>query len=240
MAVNIAAAAEAAKRVAEAYKAARASGQSEEEAALSTAYAKPEPAAAKAPFSFVIPKNKSAVPAGSNALAIVPVGGQKPGFPGLPGVPDDGKPARPRNSKWGPDPLHNHIVRKGRSLALQIRIGQISTQLELGNLDQEDNDAYRSPSPPPVYDTDGQRLNTREARKKEQLDSEKREAVAECISLDPLYKPPPGYRPVLKEAKLYIPPCTLSVTVELRGHSGCAFSGGRVLLPPTPPAVLLL
>lgn len=46
----------------------------------------------------------------------------------------------------------------------QTRISQISTQLELGNLDQEENEAYRSPSPPPVYDTEGQRLNTREVR----------------------------------------------------------------------------
>lgn len=49
-----------------------------------------------------------------------------------------------------------------RCAHVQTRISQISAQLELGNLDQEENEAYRSPSPPPVYDTEGQRLNTRE------------------------------------------------------------------------------
>ena len=29
--------------------------------------------------------------------------------------------------------------------------------------------------------------------------------VAECITLNPQYKPPVGYKPVLKEARLYIP-----------------------------------
>lgn len=119
--VNVAEAAAAAKRVAEAYAAARASGQSEEEAALSTHAVKPDPAGPRPPFSFVIPKNK--LPGQpNNQLAIIPTGGFGSGKPGEvpPFLAGESKPPKPRVNKWGPDPLHNHIVRKGRSLALQV------------------------------------------------------------------------------------------------------------------------
>ncbi|KAL2652141.1 hypothetical protein R1flu_020269 [Riccia fluitans] len=63
----------------------------------------------------------------------------------------------------------------------------------------------RTPSPPPVYDSNGQRTNTREGRRREKLDLERREAIGDCMRLNPLFKPPSGYKPVYKEAKLYIP-----------------------------------
>lgn len=82
---------------------------------------------------------------------------------------------------------------------------QITAQLELGNLEIDPDEATRSPSPPPIYDKSGQRTNTREARKREQLDLERREAIGECLRLNPNYKPPAGYTPVSKEAKISIP-----------------------------------
>eukprot|EP00850_Spirogloea_muscicola_P024239 SM000510S17644 [mRNA] locus=s510:1795:5649:- [translate_table: standard] len=148
----------------------------------------------------------------------------------------------------------------------------------MGGLDLGDDEAARSPSPPPIYDAAGQRTNTREvrsvsvvgpaaypgfggksrlscadlktrplARKREELEQERREAIGEhrnaalpptaklaphaamlsgllagcpaltwvfhdrragtgeCMALNPAYKPPAGFRPVVKEAKLYIP-----------------------------------
>eukprot|EP00850_Spirogloea_muscicola_P013764 SM000095S24978 [mRNA] locus=s95:252449:256247:- [translate_table: standard] len=90
-------------------------------------------------------------------------------------------------------------------LLSQTRAEQIATQLEMGGLDLGDDEAARSPSPPPTYDAAGQRTNTREARKREELEQERREAIGECMALNPAYKPPAGYRPVVKEAKLYIP-----------------------------------
>ncbi|KAH7298845.1 hypothetical protein KP509_25G061400 [Ceratopteris richardii] len=48
-------------------------------------------------------------------------------------------------------------------------------------------------------------MNTREGRKRDRLDTERREAIGECMKLNPFYKPPAGYRPVLKESKLFIP-----------------------------------
>lgn len=48
-------------------------------------------------------------------------------------------------------------------------------------------------------------MNTREGRKRELLDLERREAIGECMKLNSAYKPPSGFKPVTKEAKLYIP-----------------------------------
>jgi splicing factor 1 len=52
----------------------------------------------------------------------------------------------------------------------------------------------RSPSPEPVYSSDGKRLNTREYRKRKQLEEERHEAVQKMILLNPDYKPPSDYR----------------------------------------------
>ena len=49
-----------------------------------------------------------------------------------------------------------------RVLVCQTRIEQINQQLEMGMLDIDSNESTRSPSPPPIYGDNGQRLNTRE------------------------------------------------------------------------------
>lgn len=48
---------------------------------------------------------------------------------------------------------------------MQRRAEQIQAQLEEQRFEIED-DGYRSPSPPPVYNEMGQRVNTREVREK--------------------------------------------------------------------------
>lgn len=50
----------------------------------------------------------------------------------------------------------------------------------------------RSPSPPPVYDSQGVRLNTREVRYREKLGKERNATIEELIKKDPSYKPPTG------------------------------------------------
>jgi hypothetical protein len=44
----------------------------------------------------------------------------------------------------------------------QTRAEQIAAQLEMGHLEIDTNEATCSPSPPPIYDSNGQRTNTRE------------------------------------------------------------------------------
>jgi splicing factor 1 len=59
----------------------------------------------------------------------------------------------------------------------QTRAEQIASQLEMGHLEIDTNEATRSPSPPPIYDSNGQRSNTREGRRREQMEIERREAI---------------------------------------------------------------
>merc|ERR1712226_867519 len=53
----------------------------------------------------------------------------------------------------------------------------------------------RSPSPEPIYSSDGKRLNTREYRKRKELEESRHHAIQNMISLNPEYKPPPDYKP---------------------------------------------
>ncbi|KAH9298409.1 hypothetical protein KI387_030091, partial [Taxus chinensis] len=154
--------------------------------------------AVKAGVSFVIPKNKL-----SGALVPVVRGGGKAEKNVSKKNEEVKQPLR--KTKWGIDLMQDAAVRKGRALAYQTRVEQIAAQLELGDLEIDCDEATRSPSPPPTFDSSGQRTNTREARKREQLNLERREAIGECMLLNPNYKPPTGYRPVYKEAKIYIP-----------------------------------
>jgi hypothetical protein len=60
----------------------------------------------------------------------------------------------------------------------QTRAEQIAAQLEMGHLEIGTNQATRSASPPPIYDSNGQRTNTWEGRRQEQMEIERREAIA--------------------------------------------------------------
>lgn len=63
----------------------------------------------------------------------------------------------------------------------------------------------RSPSPQPIYDRNGIRLNTREVREKEKLTDERSFLIEELLKADVTFRPPPDYRPKKKERKIFIP-----------------------------------
>ena len=63
----------------------------------------------------------------------------------------------------------------------------------------------RSPSPPPVYDANGVRQNTREQRYREKQTKRRTTLIEELIKRDPTYKPPADYKPEKKWRKLPIP-----------------------------------
>jgi splicing factor 1 len=65
----------------------------------------------------------------------------------------------------------------------------------------------------------GARSNTREQRIFDTWDAERREVVQEALGCDPLYKPPHGHRPLVKELRLYIP---------VKENPGYNFIGGAV------------
>lgn len=63
----------------------------------------------------------------------------------------------------------------------------------------------RSPSPPPMYDSNGIRLNTREVRIREKLERQRNVVIEDLIKKDPKYKPPADWKPEKKTRKIYIP-----------------------------------
>ena len=52
----------------------------------------------------------------------------------------------------------------------------------------------RSPSPEPVYDHTGKRLNTRDVRKRQEFELRRHQAILELQKMNPLYRPPADYR----------------------------------------------
>lgn len=53
---------------------------------------------------------------------------------------------------------------------------------------------YRSPSPEPVYNHEGKRLNTREYRTRKKLEEERHLKIQEALASNPDYKPPADYK----------------------------------------------
>ena len=53
---------------------------------------------------------------------------------------------------------------------------------------------FSSPSPEPVYSSDGKRLNTREIRTKRKLEDTRHQLITQMKELNPHYMPPSDYR----------------------------------------------
>ncbi|KAL8487606.1 hypothetical protein ACS0TY_024066 [Phlomoides rotata] len=105
-------------------------------------------------------------------------------------------------TNWGPDLNMDTTVWKGRALAYQTRINQISQQLTLGMLELEDNDESFAASESRFGKTSDQQLSHEESAL---LELERREIIGELLKLNPTYKAPADYKPLLKEAKVPIP-----------------------------------
>ncbi|KAG7627148.1 putative K domain, type 1 superfamily protein [Arabidopsis thaliana] len=104
---------------------------------------------------------------------------------------DTGPPSKlgkKRKTKWAPDLSQDIAVKKCRFLAYQKRVDQITQRLESGTLEVETN--------------------------RTDLEFEKREAIGEILELNPRYKAPPDYKPLLKEARL---------PIDVKEHSDFSF-----------------
>ncbi|MCL7023173.1 hypothetical protein MKW94_028284 [Papaver nudicaule] len=89
--------------------------------------------------------------------------------------------------------------------ALNIRLLEISRMLSSGLPLDDRPEGARSPSPEPIYDNMGVRINTREHRVRERLTKERSEIISQLIKRNPAFKPPADYRPPKLQKKLYIP-----------------------------------
>ncbi|KAI9400610.1 hypothetical protein POPTR_001G008700v4 [Populus trichocarpa] len=146
---------------------------------------------------FVIPKNKLL-----GSLVSIVKGGKKPGSKNAVNGESTNQEQVQRKTKWGPDLTQDASVKRGRALAYQIRVDQIVQQLELGipepgrDGDSHDSNELEDPksSIPQIH-----------TKNSEILELEKQEAIGEILILNPSYKAPPNYKPLLKETTVPIP-----------------------------------
>ncbi|GFQ89641.1 splicing factor 1 [Trichonephila clavata] len=125
-----------------------------------------------------------------------------------------------RRSRWGgdekekvfipglPTVLPNNLnPQQERAYLLQLQIEEISRRLRTGDLGIPPNPEERSPSPEPIYNSEGKRLNTREYRTRKKLEDDRHSLIQEMYTCNPEYKPPPDYKPPLVKVceKVMIP-----------------------------------
>lgn len=102
-----------------------------------------------------------------------------------------------RKTKWGPDLQQDTSTKKGRALAYQTRLDQIDQQLSSGALEMLDGQDPSSDNECTSHGLDKEMSQL--------LEIEKREAIGEILKLNPTFKAPADYKPLLKEAKIPIP-----------------------------------
>uniref|UniRef100_A0A3B5LA13 Branchpoint-bridging protein n=1 Tax=Xiphophorus couchianus TaxID=32473 RepID=A0A3B5LA13_9TELE len=82
-----------------------------------------------------------------------------------------------------------------RAYIVQLQIEDLTRKLRTGDLGIPVNPEDRSPSPEPIYNSEGKRLNTREYRTRKKIEEERHSLITEMIALNPDFKPPADYKP---------------------------------------------
>ena len=90
---------------------------------------------------------------------------------------------------------------------LRLQIQDCSARLNKPDLGIPENPRDRSPSPEPIYNSQGVRINTRIDRTKNQLISQRNNAITKLKEIDPEYQPPSAfkYKNASLEEKVMIP-----------------------------------
>ncbi|KAF0899540.1 hypothetical protein E2562_020747 [Oryza meyeriana var. granulata] len=125
-----------------------------------------------------------------------------------------------RNTKWGPDISLDPAVRKSTASAYQTRLEQITKELKSGSLEINENEDSMSTARGSNSDGANNQKDNLQG-KVELLELERREIIGEILHLNPGYKVPEDYKPLLKETKIPLP---------TKGHPGHNIIG--VLLGP--------
>ncbi|KAL9246313.1 hypothetical protein vseg_019863 [Gypsophila vaccaria] len=143
----------------------------------------------KGKVGFVIPKNKF-------SGSLVPIF-KKSNINN--GASEETNKPQQRKTRWGADLTQDTSVKRGRALAYQTRVDQITEQLATTTYDdQNTNSAGGVP-------TDELATNHAKLEKVQNLELERREAIGEILKLNPGYKTPSDYEPVLRVATVPIP-----------------------------------
>lgn len=92
-------------------------------------------------------------------------------------------------------------------VVLKLQLQQLTEKLQTvaqdaARIEQNPN---RSPSPPPKYDSNGKRTNTREIRMRAAFTQQKTSIIEKLIKIDPMFQPPPDYVRTKPFKKVYIP-----------------------------------
>ncbi|MCO5583948.1 hypothetical protein L7F22_037866 [Adiantum nelumboides] len=88
---------------------------------------------------------------------------------------------------------------------LNIKLLDVKKKLQTGHVLEDMENGMRLPSPEPVYDNFGTRINFRDCRARERLIRDRQEIITEMLRKNPAFKPPPDYRPPKLYKKLFIP-----------------------------------
>ncbi|KAG9069953.1 hypothetical protein KI688_009281 [Linnemannia hyalina] len=126
------------------------------------------------------------------------------------------EPKRKRKSRWAaedekvtipgmPTALPTNMTEEQLEMfLLHTRLEEITKKLKSGDVLPLDRE--RSRSPPPVYNAEGKRVNTREYRYRKKLEDERHHLIDGAIKKYPDFKPPADYkRPTKTMDKVYIP-----------------------------------
>ena len=131
---------------------------------------------------------------------------------------DDGPRRRKKRNRWGdasenkaaglmglPTAIKANMTSEQlEAYTLHLRIEEISQKLRIDDVVPADGD--RSPSPPPMYDNHGRRVNTREYRYRKRLEDERHKLIERAMKTIPNYHPPQDYRrPTKTQEKVYVP-----------------------------------
>ena len=130
----------------------------------------------------------------------------------------DGTKKRKKRNRWGdatenkaaglmglPTAISANMTQEQLdAYTLHLRIEEISQKLRINDVVPADGD--RSPSPPPQYDNNGRRVNTREYRYRKRLEDERHKLIEKAMKTIPNYSPPSDYRrPTKTQEKVYVP-----------------------------------
>eukprot|EP00124_Ichthyophonus_hoferi_P000770 Ihof_evm12s31 gene=Ihof_evmTU12s31 len=114
---------------------------------------------------------------------------------------------RKRKSRWGGEETKVIIPGMGTTLPanlsrdqqetflLHLRVEEVGRLLKTTDLGIPAKPEDRSPSPEPMYDSQGKRVNTREQRTRRKLEDERHTLVEKLQRLNPSYRAPADYRP---------------------------------------------
>ena len=115
---------------------------------------------------------------------------------------------RKRKSRWGaaegektcipgmPTVIPSGLTKEQEeAYLLQLKIEDVSRRLRTGDFGIPPNPEDRSPSPEPIYSSDGKRMNTREYRKRKELEENRHNDIIRIMELNEDFKPPADYKP---------------------------------------------